>query len=149
MKQPHTQADALLSRCRRLLHDHRTRARQDGQVLEYNLDQLRELLAASPCCAYCRMPVSWSASIDHKTPIARGGRNAFSNLAVCCRRCNALKGQFTEAEFLELLTMLALLHPAARSDLERRLLAGSSRYAAGARSRSKTARNAPRRADAS
>jgi hypothetical protein len=30
-----TQADALLARARRLLHDHTTRAGRDGQVLDY------------------------------------------------------------------------------------------------------------------
>jgi hypothetical protein len=40
-----------------------------------------------------------------------------------------MKGQLTEAEFLELLSFLAGLHPAARQDLERRLIAGGSRYA--------------------
>jgi hypothetical protein len=45
-------------------------------------------------------------------------------------RCNCLKGQLTEAEFRELPTFLALLHPIARQDLEHRLLAGGKRYGA-------------------
>jgi 5-methylcytosine-specific restriction endonuclease McrA len=118
----------LLVRARRLLHDHRTRAAKDGQVLDYSLHDLRQLLAASPCCAYCGLPVAWDVSIDHRTPIGRGGRHQLANLAVCCSRCNGLKGMLAEPEFRELLTLLALLHPIARQDLERRLLAGGRRY---------------------
>jgi 5-methylcytosine-specific restriction endonuclease McrA len=122
------QADALLARARRLLSDHRTRAKRDGAALDYGLTDVRQLLESSPCCNYCRLPVAWDVSLDHRTPTARGGRHALDNLAVCCERCNGLKGQLTEGEFHELLTSLALLHPAARADLERRLLAGGRRY---------------------
>jgi hypothetical protein len=93
----------------------------------------------SPLCEYCRAPVSFAVSLDHADPIARGGTLALDNLAVSCERCNSLKGMLTEAEFRELLTFLALLHPLARTDLERRLLAGSARYA-GKRSQTKAAR---------
>jgi 5-methylcytosine-specific restriction endonuclease McrA len=129
VNEPRTQADALLSRARRLLSDHRTRAKRDGAELDYSLHDLRQLLATSPTCTYCRAPVAFDAQLDHRTPIARGGRHALDNLVVCCARCNQLKGQLTEAEFDELLGLLALLHPAARADLERRLLSGGRRYA--------------------
>jgi DNA-directed RNA polymerase specialized sigma24 family protein len=71
MKLPLPQADALLARARRLLHDHRTRAKRDGAVLNYGLPEVRQLLAAT-CCAYCGMPVAWDASIDHRTPTILG-----------------------------------------------------------------------------
>jgi 5-methylcytosine-specific restriction endonuclease McrA len=125
---PGTQADALLARARRLLHDHRTRARTDGVTLDYSLRDVRALLASSPCCAYCGLPVGWDVSLDHRLPIGRGGRHVLGNLALCCSRCNSLKGLLTEDEFRELLTFLALLHPTARQDLERRLLSGGQRY---------------------
>jgi 5-methylcytosine-specific restriction endonuclease McrA len=114
---------------RRLLPDHRTRAKRGGAALDYGLVDERQLLADNPLCEYCRMPLSFAASLDHRTPIARGGRRSLDNLAVCCSRCNSLKGMFTESEFRELLMLLALLHPAARADLERRLVAGGTRYA--------------------
>ena len=125
---PATQADALLARARRLLHDHRSRARKDGTAINYSLRDVRQLLADHPLCEYCRLPLSFAVSLDHRTPIGRGGRHAIDNLAVCCSRCNAMKGVLTEAEFREVLTLLALLHPTARADLERRLLAGGKRY---------------------
>lgn len=129
-----TQAAALLARARRLLSDQRTRARKNGAALDYTLRDVQQLLAEHPLCDYCRTPVAWDASLDHRTPIARGGRHALANLSVCCRRCNSLKGALTEAEFRELLVLLALLHPAARADIERRLIAGGKRYAAPRRS---------------
>lgn len=132
------QADAALARARRLLSDHRTRAKRDGAALDYGLSEIRQLLAEHPLCDYCRMPLSFAASLDHRTPTARSGRHALDNLAVCCERCNRLKGMLTDPEFRELLTLLALLHPAARADLERRLLAGGKRYSHSAPKRSKT-----------
>jgi 5-methylcytosine-specific restriction endonuclease McrA len=68
-----------------------------------------ELFAADSRCYYCRcqtqLPVSGerhsnSATIDHKTPISRGGHKASrSNLALCCLACNHAKADQTEAEF--------------------------------------------------
>jgi 5-methylcytosine-specific restriction endonuclease McrA len=129
----YTQADALTLRARRLMSAHRTRARRDGVSLDYSAGDIRALLAASACCTYCGLPVAFDAQLDHRTPTSRGGRHALDNLAVACQRCNQLKGMLAEAEYRELLTLLALLHPAARQDLERRLIAGGKRYASGRR----------------
>jgi hypothetical protein len=124
-----TQAAALLARCRRLLHDHQTRARKDGAALDYGLAEVRQLLADNPTCAYCKMPVGWDVSLDHRTPTARGGQHALANLAPCCRRCNTLKGPATEEEFRALLAFLEAAHPIPRQDWERRLLGGGKVYA--------------------
>jgi hypothetical protein len=67
--------------------------------------------------------------IDHRIPIARGGKHQRSNLAVACSRCNAIKGMWTESEFRRHLALLESVHPAARQDHERRLIAGAARYA--------------------
>ena len=65
---------------------------------------------------------------DHKVPVARGGAHALGNLVVACPRCNAMKGRLSAGEYLELLALLRDWHPAARQDLERRLLSGGTRY---------------------
>lgn len=39
-------------------------------------------------------------TLEHLTPISRGGRHEWSNVAVACRRCNVLKGQRTIVEWL-------------------------------------------------
>ena len=124
---PLSQADTLLARARRLLHDHRTRARKDGAEIDYTLRDLRELLASSPCCAYCGMPVAWDASIDHKTPTSRGGKHCRANLVVCCRACQERKGLLSAEEFRQLLALIGSWAPRAGSDLLARLRAGGGK----------------------
>jgi hypothetical protein len=136
MNPPRTQQDALLSRCRRLLSDHRTRAKAAGQVLDYTQGDLQQLIAAAPCCRWCKLPVDLSVSVDHVQPTSRGGPHALHNLAVVCRRCQALKGMLTGAEMEFLIEFLEGLHPVARADIERRLLSGGQRYAGGQKRKS-------------
>lgn len=50
-----------------------------------------------PLCIYCGR---FATEIDHLTPISRGGTGDVTNLAPCCRRCNARKGNQTREEFL-------------------------------------------------
>jgi 5-methylcytosine-specific restriction endonuclease McrA len=128
MNPARTQQDALLYRCRRLLSDHRTRAKAAGCVLDYTIDDLRRLIASAPCCRWCKLPVDLSVSVDHVQPTSRGGPHALHNLAVVCRRCQRLKGMLTGAEMEFLLELLDGLHPVARADMERRLLSGGARY---------------------
>lgn len=97
-------------------------------TIDYGLTDVRQLLAAHSLCEYCRVPLSFAASLDHRLPIARGGQHGLDNLSVCCVRCNQLKGQLTEGEFREVLALRFQLHPVARMDVERRLLAGGQHY---------------------
>ncbi len=126
---PLSAADALRQRCRRIFNDQRRKARLAGVELSYGVEDLVELARTVRLCVYCRMPVGFDFQFDHKRPVARGGAHALGNLVVACSRCNALKGKLTEDEFAELLALLARLHPAARQDVERRLIAGGVRYA--------------------
>lgn len=121
-------AQGIARKASRLLSAHAARAKRDGQTLDYASLHLQRLLEAHPLCGYCRMPLDLSASLDHRQPIARGGKHSLDNLLVCCTRCNRLKGQLTEGEFHQLATLLAAIHPVARQDVERRLLAGGARY---------------------
>jgi 5-methylcytosine-specific restriction endonuclease McrA len=41
-------------------------------------------------CAYCFKPLD-VVTIDHFTPISRGGDNDIDNLVPCCQRCNSSK----------------------------------------------------------
>lgn len=38
-------------------------------------------------------------TVDHRTPLSRGGTHADENLAGCCNDCNHKKGWLTEEEF--------------------------------------------------
>ena len=57
-------------------------------------------LYSAETCYYCGAKVEGrNKTIDHKTPISRGGTNAVENLCICCQRCNSKKNNKTEAEF--------------------------------------------------
>jgi hypothetical protein len=48
-------------------------------------------------CEYCGD--DQSLSVDHRVPIARGGDNHVTNLAVACAACNSRKGPLTPEEW--------------------------------------------------
>jgi hypothetical protein len=51
-------------------------------------------------CPYCRAPIDIiTLSLDHKTPLRRGGGPELDNLQVVCKGCNGSKGQFTHEEY--------------------------------------------------
>jgi hypothetical protein len=134
MKATTTQADAIVKRCREVLHKHKAAAKALGLALDYGLAELRQLVESSPCCRWCKLPVAFDFHVDHVHPLARGGAMAFYNLCIACSRCNTLRGKLLEGETEELLEFLEGLHPVARDDLEARLLAGGpARYARGRR----------------
>jgi 5-methylcytosine-specific restriction endonuclease McrA len=125
---PRLKTDSLRVRCRAALAEQRRWARAEGQALDYGLIELEALAGRSVQCYLCRMPVGWGLQFDHKTPIARGGRHVLGNLAVCCARCNQIKGKLTEPEFAQLLALARTWHPAAGEDLLGRLRHGGRRY---------------------
>lgn len=63
-----------------------------------NLERLRE---QAGCCYYCRRYLADGWTMDHMTPLARGGTNAPDNLTICCLKCNQTKQSKTVPEFLE------------------------------------------------
>ena len=68
----------------------------------------RVQLLLSPC-HYCGKP---SETIDHLTPLSRGGSSLMGNEVPCCYRCNQTKGSMTELEFVEFVLALPDEHPA-------------------------------------
>src|SRR5882672_3972288 len=52
------------------------------------------------CCHYCKKVISIeNSTIDHRTPLMRGGKDDPSNLVLACGTCNSQKGPMTEQEF--------------------------------------------------
>jgi 5-methylcytosine-specific restriction endonuclease McrA len=47
-------------------------------------------------------------TIDHMTPVARGGTDSHSNLLLCCRDCNSRKADRTVDEFRQHLVIHGL-----------------------------------------
>jgi 5-methylcytosine-specific restriction endonuclease McrA len=53
-------------------------------------------------CFYCGKKMKErNKTIDHIVPIKKGGSNCFSNLAICCSRCNSIKGGYTIQELID------------------------------------------------
>lgn len=53
-------------------------------------------------CVYCGNGAFEHLTIDHKTPITRGGVSSMANCVAACVKCNDTKADMTEAEFLAL-----------------------------------------------
>ena len=53
-------------------------------------------------CEYCKKPIEFGEdTLDHKTPLSRGGTNDYENLCIACRSCNSRKSAKTPEEFRE------------------------------------------------
>lgn len=60
-----------------------------------------------PFCYYCATALTPKIyAVDHRVPLARGGRVEFDNLSPACKRCNDTKGEMTDGEFRELRAMV-------------------------------------------
>jgi len=78
---------------------------------DYTLEEFRVWLAGAlgsrPLCAYCNQTLTpRTFSVDHSTPLKRGGRASLSNLQLVCSGCNKAKGFQTDAEYRDLLRVL-------------------------------------------
>lgn len=65
-------------------------------------EELRALVVerARDRCEYCLSPATYATqrfSVEHVLPRAKGGQNAFENLALACQGCNNHKYNRTEA----------------------------------------------------
>ncbi|MEZ4873506.1 MAG: HNH endonuclease [Bdellovibrionales bacterium] len=56
---------------------------------------------AEGICYYCQQNFpKEELTMDHKVPVARGGRSTKGNVVVCCKTCNTDKRHLTPAEML-------------------------------------------------
>ncbi|RVT86243.1 HNH endonuclease [Inhella crocodyli] len=64
-------------------------------------------------CAYCADELNGSGHVDHKTPIAKGGRDEPANITLACEKCNLAKHAKDVEEFLRWRAQRGLLnrHP--------------------------------------
>ena len=94
-----------------------SRLRQEKQRAEkYNcfigdLEELRvkytEIFSAEKTnCYYCNgecgnkvAGYGKNVTVDHKTPLSKGGRHSVDNIVAACRSCNSLKNDKTEEEY--------------------------------------------------
>jgi 5-methylcytosine-specific restriction endonuclease McrA len=65
------------------------------------------LTGHSLVCEYSGIKLDVSdITVDHRTPIARGGTNELENLAICSNHMNTAKGRMNEYEFRSLLKII-------------------------------------------
>lgn len=103
------------------------RASVAGEAIDYDLSKLRDLVALkiqSPC-KYCQGSMTAdNFSIDHMTPVERGGAFTIDNVQVICMRCNQIKGNMDHLEYQRLIELIQEFHPKAEDSIFRRLRAG-------------------------
>ena len=76
-------------------------AAADGSI---TANLISKMLREAESCPLCEHRFDWSVrwrvpSIDHKTPISRGGLHSSSNIQVVCLSCNMAKGSRTAEEY--------------------------------------------------
>jgi 5-methylcytosine-specific restriction endonuclease McrA len=74
------------------------RARLAGAVCTATRKQIADLKLVWGCCAYC-FRSDRRLTVDHLTPLSRGGSHTIDNLVPACRPCNSSKGTRTLSEF--------------------------------------------------
>lgn len=101
---PHT---VELDKVRKLRYYYRKYAVNKIEGADFiSLEDWKSLYSATNCY-YCGKPFdkNRNKTIDHKTPVRKGGTNALENLCTCCQSCNSKKGNMTESEFRQVLTI--------------------------------------------
>jgi 5-methylcytosine-specific restriction endonuclease McrA len=85
--------------------------------------------ASNGKCAYCGTVMGIKdISIDHATPLSRGGYAGWSNIVLCHKSCNRAKGDLTTEEYMRLLSFLHELGPVAEKSVLSRLKASGYAY---------------------
>lgn len=70
---------------------------------------LVRLRATEGRCAYCGDTIGRKGgSLDHLTPVSRGGADTVGNLVLCCKPCNDRKGPRTATEYVRDLVTAAI-----------------------------------------
>lgn len=92
---------------------HNRRARCNGTVVdkthmteEFEKAVLEKLEEQDYRCIYCGLDIKEGFSLDHMTPLSRGGENIVENIDLTCIECNTRKSTRTKEEYLKVLEVL-------------------------------------------
>ena len=100
---------------------------KDGDDLPPTVAQMRAWFEGIDHCYLSGKPLGLEVSVDHATPLSRGGDNSLSNLILVGYRDNQIKGQMTREEYAGFRLFLKTLSPEAVKDIEARLIGGGAR----------------------
>lgn len=76
-------------------------------IYDINMNDVTPERIADKNYRFTKFKSSDGATCDHKNPQSRGGdKFNYSNLAVCCHRCNKLKGNMSYEEWMQRLPLL-------------------------------------------
>lgn len=78
--------------------------RRKNAIGGMTLEEQRYVYKMMPLCPYCNL--NKSDTLDHVTPLSKGGTNNADNVIAVCRSCNSKKGAKTLLEFNPILYMM-------------------------------------------
>ena len=126
----------FLIRTSKYWHNQKARARAKGLTLTYGVEQVRTAvtlaLANHGRCPYCTEKLTpANFTLDHLTPVSRGGSWELGNTIVCCMQCNQLKDNLDKDEFLRLCSLVSGWPAKVQADFWSRLKSGGGRFRRG------------------
>ncbi len=93
-----------------VVQNHRKRLLHPLQTVDYSTDDIEALVrdALTRCCRYCKARLTLAnLSVDHRTPVSRGGSFTLDNLdADLCRECNEKKADVLASEWGRLVALV-------------------------------------------
>ncbi len=93
-------------------HSHRRKARKLNTVVEKGISIISLKKRHGTSCYYCKKEMDFTkgvgrkfnsdmATIEHLTPLSRGGEHTFENTVLACRFCNISRGAKSQEDFEE------------------------------------------------
>lgn len=98
------------------LHAKKRRHRSEIAASTVDLcpEDVRRIRDDAASCFYCGRSLNESnRTVDHMTPMSRGGLHARSNVVACCLPCNSAKQDMTAEEYQKVLPEPSMRVPAA------------------------------------
>ena len=73
--------------------------KRNGSTTRWRKIRVAILRRDNNTCYYCGIPTA--TTVDHLTPLDKGGDDSFNNLVSACTHCNYSKGNRTEEQYIK------------------------------------------------